>query len=76
MPLVFRTNYARYLPVYWIEMLLLPQTHPEVHKYLAEGEFVCQLNDDHGFSQVPQDQTIEMTLNKGTKTKGTAISVQ
>ena len=62
-------NYARYLPVYLIHMLALPETHPEAHQMLAGGDFGVQ-RTSHGFSQVPVDQTIEQTINRSTKTKG------
>lgn len=32
-----RTNYSRYLPVYWCEVELLSQTHPQAYNSLSEG---------------------------------------
>ena len=64
------TNYARYLPVYLAHMVLLPETHPEAHALLENGDFGVQRTTSHGFSQMPVDQTIEQTLNRSTKTKG------
>ena len=64
------TNYARYLPVYLAHMILLPETHPEAHALLENGDFGVQRTTSHGFSQMPVDQTIEQTLNRSTKTKG------
>ena len=63
-------NYARYLPVYLLYMLTLPETHPEAHRMLENGDFGFQRTSEHGFAQVLVDQTIEQTLNRSTKTKG------
>ena len=37
-----RTNYSRYLPVYWFDMNNLPTTHPFVHQELERGNFTVQ----------------------------------
>ncbi|XP_030848031.1 uncharacterized protein LOC115918836 [Strongylocentrotus purpuratus] len=65
-----RTNYARYLPVYWIEMSQLPTTHPYIYNELMKGHFGVQRQDSHGFAQVACDMTIEQTVNRDTKTSG------
>lgn len=65
-----RVNYARYLPVYFLQMCNLQQDHPEVHEYLRSGGFTAQLSDNNPFGRVPIDQTIEMTVNKDTQTVG------
>ncbi|XP_071822275.1 uncharacterized protein [Apostichopus japonicus] len=65
-----RVHYSRYLPVYWLEMKNLPESHPDVHENLSAGEFVVQRQDQFGFSQIACDQTIEQTCNRDTKTKG------
>lgn len=67
------TNYARYLPVYLAHMITLPETHPEAHALLENGDFGVQRTTSHGFSQMPVDQTIEQTLNRSTKTKGSIV---
>ena len=54
-----RTNYARYLPLYWAEMKNLPNTHPEAHKKFLQGEFSIQRSSVRGFSQTAVDQTVE-----------------
>ena len=64
------TNYTQYLPVYLAHMITLPETHPEAHALLENGDFGVQRTTSHGFSQMPVDQTIEQTLNRSTKTKG------
>ncbi|XP_041466296.1 uncharacterized protein LOC121416845 [Lytechinus variegatus] len=68
-----RTNYARYLPVYWHEMNELPNSHPLIHEAFMEGKFVVHRQTDHGFCGVACDQTIEQTCNRDTKTKGGMI---
>lgn len=67
------TNYTRYLPVYLVHMLELPDKHPEAYSMLSQGDFGVQRTTSHGFSQLPVDQTIEQTLNRNTKTKGGII---
>ena len=70
-----RTNYARYLTLYWCEMSVLPETHPQAYRALEQGEFAVQHSRDGKFSQVPVDQTIEQTLNRDTKTEGGIIGI-
>ena len=65
-----RSNYARYLPWYLLQMINLPTTHPELHKYLKEAGFSTQIGDDNPFGCIPMDQTINETVNKDTQTPG------
>ena len=65
-----RSNYSRYLPWYYHEMACLPQTHPELHAYLENGGFSCQIGPVTTFERIPIDQTIEETINKDTQTAG------
>ncbi|XP_077972179.1 uncharacterized protein LOC120332986 [Styela clava] len=72
-PWMFITNrnkYARYLPIYYLEMMSLQETHPDVHNMFVNGEFVVQRQARYGFSQVACDMAIEQTCNRDTKTKG------
>ena len=62
-------NYSRYLPVYWLEMRDLPNTHPAVHQQCMDGQFTVQ-RSENAFAQVACDQTIEQTANRDSKTKG------
>ncbi|KAJ8023132.1 hypothetical protein HOLleu_38227 [Holothuria leucospilota] len=68
-----RTNYARYLPAYYLEMCDLPETHPSAYEALVSGEFAVQRNDSYGFAQVECDLCIEQTCNRDSKTKGGII---
>lgn len=53
-----RIHYSRYLPIYWLEMLNLPTTNPDINDHLAAGDFVTQ-RTAQPFSQTPMDQTLE-----------------
>ena len=67
-----RTNYSRYLPVYWCDMMSLKDRHPAAHEAFQAGDFVVQ-RSGNAFSQVAVDQTIEQTINRDTKSKGGII---
>ena len=64
-----RTNYTRYLPLYVLDMLRLPETHPDLHTELMNGNFAVQ-RSNQPFTSIPHDQTIEVTINKDTKVRG------
>ena len=65
-----RSNYAKYLPRYLLQMINLQTTHPDVHEYLADGNFSTQIGNDNSFGCISMDQTIEETINKDTQTPG------
>ena len=65
-----RSNYVKYLPWYLSQMINLPTIHPDVHQYLADGNFSTQIGNNNPFSCIPMDQTIEETLNKDNQTPG------
>ena len=65
-----RVNYARYMPVYWMEMMNLDRSHPEILHSLQNGTFAVQQQTDHMFSKTACDQVIEQTCNRDSKTKG------
>ena len=48
-----RTNYARYLSVYWFWMTLLPQTHRDANTLLKSGQFAVQRSSNGGQSNTP-----------------------
>ena len=33
-----RTNYSHYMPLYWCEMMTLPETHPQANAHLHASE--------------------------------------
>ena len=59
-----------YAPVYWIEVLRLPNIHPKGHVALNCGEFAAQRPARYGFSKVHHDLKIKRTLNSDSKSKG------
>ncbi|XP_033106462.1 uncharacterized protein LOC117108533 [Anneissia japonica] len=66
-----RMNYARYLPAYWLEMVNLPNSHPECHKELSTtGQWTVQRQQRHPFASIACDQAIEQTCNRDSKTNG------
>ena len=65
-----KINYARYLPVYHVEMTNLPSEHPDVYSNFMAGKFAVQLAEESPFGRIPVDQTTEVTVNKDTKTSG------
>lgn len=69
-----RINYARYLPIYHLEMLNLKVTHPFAYNELCSGNFVAQRQSTYGFAGTAMDQVIEQTANRDSKTKGGLIS--
>ena len=70
-----RTNYSRYLPVYILHMLRLSTTHPVAHDQLVSGDFATQRSRDNKFGRIPQYQTIEVAINRDTKTLGGIIGM-
>lgn len=58
-------HYARYLPVYLIHMILLPDTHPEAPPLKCR-----ELITKHGFAQLPFDQTIKHTEQEHEDKRG------
>ena len=65
-----RLNYAKYLPLYYNQMLSLPMEHPEVNGHLKNGGMSVQLGMANTFGRIPVDQAIEETANKDTQTAG------
>ena len=63
-------NYARYLLGYYTQMAYLPVEHPGVHRNFMEGRLSMQLAGESPFGRILLDQTIEVTVNKDTKTTG------
>ena len=65
-----KVNYARYLTVYYVEMLALPESKPDVHQAFCAGQFSVQLSCLNPFGRIPVDQATEVTVNKDTQTPG------
>lgn len=65
-----RINYSRYLPVYYLEMICLEETHPDIHSHFCAGEFAVKRHNNYGFAMTACDQVIEQTYNRDSKTRG------
>lgn len=65
-----KTNYARYLPVYYAQMSRLQETSPDLHDHFRNGGFSVQLSNTNPFAKIAVDQTTEETVNKDTQTAG------
>ena len=66
-------NYARWLPIHLLDMLLLKHKHPEVYAAFQDGGFVVQLSNKP-FSAISMDQAHEMN-NKIIKGDGGIIGL-
>ena len=44
-----RTNYARYSALYWSEMVILEESHPEAYKAVNAGNFTVQQSSLRAF---------------------------
>jgi len=51
-------------------MVNLEKKHPEAYQHCMDEGFIVQRSSTQLFAQVPIDQAIEQTVNKGTKSKG------
>ncbi|XP_066927263.1 uncharacterized protein [Clytia hemisphaerica] len=58
------SNYGRWLPVFWLEMIKLPKNQADMME-----EIFAQSMTDHPYSALPPDMWIEMTMNKSSKLK-------
>ena len=56
-------NYARYASLYWCQMKHLPESHPEAHTKMLQGEFAVQRSCG-GFTLKAVDQTVEQIIKK------------
>ncbi len=65
-----KTNYARYLPVYYAHIENLHKTNPDLYEHFERGGFTVQRSDTNQFGRIAVDQTTEETVNKDTQTAG------
>ncbi|KAK6168598.1 hypothetical protein SNE40_019797 [Patella caerulea] len=71
-----RMNYARYAPAYWLEMMRLPISHPELDvNMFKDGNWTVHRQDNSPFSSIACDQAIEETCNGDSKTKGGIVGM-
>ena len=69
-----RPNYARWLPVYIIDMRQLATKHPQVHQEFANGYHAVS-RSGKPFAQVWTDMVLEQTINADSKSKGGIIRI-
>ena len=77
MPLFFafgRTNYCRWVPLYYEDCLNLETKFPLLHESFKEGDFVVHHTLRRG-SGVPMDQALEKEYNKAAKGAGGIIGI-
>jgi len=65
-----KTNYARYLPVYYAQMSELDRTCLDLQRHFLDGGFSVQLRQSNPFGRIAVEQTLEETVNKDTQTPG------
>ena len=69
-----RPNYARWLPVYIMDMRQLATKHPQVHQEFANGYHAVS-RSGKPFAQVWTDMALEQTINADSKSKGGIIGI-
>lgn len=67
------TNYSRWGPVYFADMVQLPATAPEVHSEFVAGRFSVK-RSGRKFSQISTDQALEH-VNKVAKISGGIVGI-
>ena len=65
-----KTNYAMYLPVYYLKTSKLDEISPELHRHFMNGGFSVQMGEANKFERVAVDQTLEETINRNAQTAG------
>ena len=77
LPLFFncnRSNYCRWLPLYFEDCMNLVTKHPILHQSFCEGNFVVH-HTAQKYSCVPMDQALEKEYNKKAKDVGGIIGM-
>ena len=70
---VNQPNYARWLVKYHNNLLLAPDTHPEVYQEFKKGMFGIKRSST-SFSRSPIDLALEQTINADAANQGAGIS--
>ena len=77
LPLSFafdRTNYKRWLPLYFEDCLSLSERYPSIHENFLQGEFVVKLTKRRGRA-VSVDQALEKKYKKHAKSSSGIIRI-
>ena len=69
-----RQNYARWLPVYLMDMKQLVTKHPEVHQEFVNGSHAVS-RSSKPFAQVWTDMALEQSINADSKSRGGIIGI-
>ena len=69
-----RPNYARWLPVYLMDMRQLATKHPDVHHEFVNGNHAVS-RSSNPFAQVWTDMALEQSINTDSKSKGGIIGI-
>ena len=69
-----RPNYARWLPVYLMDMRQLATNHPDVHNEFVNGNHAVS-RSSNPFAQVWTDMALEQSINADSKSKGGIIGI-
>ena len=65
-----RYNYARYLTLYFVNMLNLESSHAEISGEFLDSNFAVQQSITNTFGKPELEKVIETTINKDTKVPG------
>ncbi|CAG9762726.1 unnamed protein product [Ceutorhynchus assimilis] len=68
-----RSNYARYTPIYLLDMENLKLKKPKMYQYLKNGNFVVRRTDTKKFNCVASDMALEQTINRDCKSSGGVV---
>ncbi|CAH1174169.1 unnamed protein product [Phaedon cochleariae] len=68
-----RNNYAKYTPIYLLDMENLKIKHPQIYQFLEDGNFAVRRTDGRNFNAVASDMALEQTVNKDCKSSGGVI---
>ena len=67
-----RTNYRRWIPLYFEDCLNLNNDFPEIYESFLKGGFIVKQTSRNG-SGLPMDQALEKSYNKPAKSSGGII---
>ena len=69
-----RPNYARWLPVYIMDMRQLANKHPEVHQEFINGNHAVS-RSNKPFAKVWTDMALKQSINADSKSRGEIIGI-
>lgn len=60
------TDYARYLPVYYLPLSQLNEISSELHKYFMNRGFSVQVGETNPYRRIAIDKNLEEAVNRDT----------